>query len=77
MRSVAAVGRLLGGRLGGLPDPVVLEMATCHWGLSTLWSHKELDYRPRAPRQTLVDTVHFIRAECPELGARVPQRAVA
>ncbi|WP_338864449.1 NAD-dependent epimerase/dehydratase family protein [Myxococcus stipitatus] len=44
-----------------LPDPVVLEMSTCHWGFKTLWSHEELDYRPRAHRQTLSDTVAWLR----------------
>ncbi|QSQ13770.1 NAD-dependent epimerase/dehydratase family protein [Myxococcus landrumensis] len=46
-----------------LPDPVVLEMSMCHWGFKTLWSHEELDYRPRGHRQTLSDTVAWLRAE--------------
>lgn len=46
-----------------LPDPVVLEMSTCHWGFKTLWSHEELDYRPRGHRQTLSDTVAWLREE--------------
>jgi len=45
----------------GLPDPVVLEMATRFWGLSTLWSHAELGYAPRGARQTLSDTVAWLR----------------
>ncbi|AGC47371.1 NAD dependent epimerase/dehydratase family protein [Myxococcus stipitatus DSM 14675] len=45
-----------------LPDPVVLEMSMCHWGFKTLWSHEELDYRPRGHRQTLSDTVAWLRA---------------
>lgn len=55
----------LGSRvpLKKLPDPVVLEMSRCHWGLKTLWSHAELDYRPRNDRQTLSDTVAWLRAE--------------
>lgn len=44
-----------------LPDPVVLEMSSRYWGLSTLFSHTELDYRARLPRQTLVDTVEWLR----------------
>ncbi|WIG95640.1 NAD-dependent epimerase/dehydratase family protein [Myxococcus sp. SDU36] len=44
-----------------LPDPVVLEMSTCHWGFKTIWSHEELDYRPRSHRQTLSDTVAWLR----------------
>jgi len=45
----------------GLPDPVLLEMAQHHWGLSSLWSQRELGYAPRGPRQTLVDTVSWLR----------------
>jgi len=53
---------MLGGRLHpSLPDPVVLEMATCFWGLSSLFAH-ELGYAPRPGRQTLCDTVNWLRA---------------
>ncbi|AKQ68370.1 NAD dependent epimerase/dehydratase family protein [Myxococcus hansupus] len=44
-----------------LPDPVVLEMSTCHWGFKSLWSHDELGYAPRSHRQTLSDTVAWLR----------------
>lgn len=50
-----------------LPDPVVAEMAGYHWGLSTLWSHRELGYAPRTGRQTLLDTVVWLRANHPAL----------
>ncbi|MET0405221.1 MAG: NAD-dependent epimerase/dehydratase family protein [Cystobacter sp.] len=50
-----------------LPDPVLLEMSTCHWGLSTLWSDVELGYKVRAPRQTLVETVAWLRDHHPAL----------
>jgi len=50
-----------------LPDPVVLEMASHHWGFTSLWSHAELGYASRAARQTLVDTVTWLRAHHPEL----------
>ncbi|PZR15080.1 MAG: NAD-dependent epimerase [Archangium gephyra] len=56
------VGSLAKLGLKKLPDPVVLEMSTHHWGLKTLWSHEELDYRPRSDRQTLSDTVAWLRA---------------
>lgn len=55
------VGSLAKLGLKKLPDPVVLEMSTHHWGLKTLWSHDELDYRPRSDRQTLSDTVAWLR----------------
>ncbi len=52
----------LGGKLHpALPDPVVLEMATCFWGLTSLFAH-ELGYQPRPGRQTLCDTVNWLRA---------------
>jgi nucleoside-diphosphate-sugar epimerase len=44
-----------------LPDPVVLEMSTCYWGLSSLFAH-ELGYAPRPARQTLADTVAWLRS---------------
>jgi len=56
--------------LHGVPDPVVLEMASHHWGLRSLWSHDELGYASRAPRQTLVDTVTWLRAHHPDLADR-------
>ncbi len=51
-----------------IPDPVIAEMAGCYWGMSTLWSHEELGYRSRAPRQTLVDTADWLSRNHPELG---------
>ena len=36
-------------------------MATCFWGLSSLFAH-ELGYVPRPGRQTLCDTVNWLRA---------------
>jgi dihydroflavonol-4-reductase len=44
-----------------VPDPVVLEMSTCYWGLSSLFA-RELGYAPRPGRQTLSDTVAWLRA---------------
>jgi nucleoside-diphosphate-sugar epimerase len=43
-----------------LPDPVVLEMSTCYWGLTSLFAH-ELGYAPRSARQTLSDTIEWLR----------------
>jgi dihydroflavonol-4-reductase len=64
-RTVSRIAGGLGLKVPSwVPDPVVAEMASVHWGLSTLWS-EQLGYIPRAPRQTLVDTVQFIRAHHP------------
>lgn len=45
-----------------LPDPVVFELASRHWGLSTRYSEEDLGFRARAPEVTIADTVAWIRA---------------
>jgi len=63
LASVAGASRLaLPAKLTFGIDPVLLEMASCYWGLSTLYAHDELDYRSRPARQTLADTVSYLRA---------------
>ena len=44
-----------------LPDPVVFEMAAKFWGLRSRYAEAELDYRSRDPKETLQDTVQWIR----------------
>jgi hypothetical protein len=58
---LAKIGARLPKRPHWLPDPVVLEMSTCYWGLTSLFAH-ELGFAPRAPRQTLSDTIEWLRA---------------
>jgi nucleoside-diphosphate-sugar epimerase len=48
-------------RLHVLPDPVVVEMAAHHWGACSLYA-SEIGYKPRDPRETLRDTVDWLRA---------------
>ena len=55
------------GRKSPLPDPVVIEMARHYWGLTSLHSGRELGYTARPPRQTLADTVAWLRGHHPEL----------
>ncbi|HEY1100836.1 MAG TPA: NAD-dependent epimerase/dehydratase family protein [Myxococcota bacterium] len=50
-----------------IPDPVITEMSSCYWGLSSLWSKEELGYQTRDPRQTLVDTADWLKRNHPEL----------
>lgn len=45
-----------------LPDPVVVEMAAHWWGLRSLHSAEELDWKPRSPQETLRDTVEWLRS---------------
>jgi len=69
---LARVASLAGRRPSFVPDPVVLEMSTCHWGLASLFAH-ELGYTPRAARQTLSDTVGWLRAnEAPAAAHAAP-----
>jgi nucleoside-diphosphate-sugar epimerase len=54
-----------------LPDPVVIEMAAHHWAVTSLHAGRDLGHAPRPPRQTLSDTVAWLRAHHPKLaGAR-------
>lgn len=58
---LAKVAGLTPRRPSWIPDPVVLEMSLCFWGLSSLYAH-ELGYNPRSARQTLSDTVSWLRS---------------
>lgn len=53
--------RLLGEPPHLLPDPVVVEMAASFWGVRSLYAEGELGYRSRDPRETLRDTVAWLR----------------
>jgi nucleoside-diphosphate-sugar epimerase len=44
-----------------LPDPVVFEMAAKYWGLRSRWAETELNYRSRDPKETLSDTVQWLK----------------
>jgi nucleoside-diphosphate-sugar epimerase len=52
-----------------VPDPVVVEMASHWWGLSGAAAAEDLDWKARDPRETLRDTVSWLRAHAPELAA--------
>jgi dihydroflavonol-4-reductase len=66
--AAAAIGRVAGGRLPSLvPDPVVIEMARHHWGAASRYAAEELGYRTRDGRETLTDTVAWLRAHHPAL----------
>jgi nucleoside-diphosphate-sugar epimerase len=56
------LGILLKGEpLRVLPDPVVIEMAARYWDIHSLYAAEELAYTPRDGRETLADTVHWLR----------------
>jgi len=44
-----------------LPDPVVVEMASHYWGVASRHAERDLDFRARDPRETLADTVRWLR----------------
>lgn len=48
-----------------VPDPVVIEMAAHWWGIRSLYSAADLDWKPRDPRETLRDTVEWLRHHGP------------
>jgi nucleoside-diphosphate-sugar epimerase len=51
-----------------LPDPVVVEMAAHHWGTRSLHAPRDLGYKSRDARETLRDTIDWIRAHHPAFG---------
>jgi hypothetical protein len=54
-------------RLGVLPNPVMIEMASRYWGVTSLYAEAELGYRVRDGAETLADTVEWLRAHHPAL----------
>lgn len=70
---IAGADEWLGMRLKGeplhfFPGPVVIEMAKYYWGLKSLYAKEELGYESRDPKETLRDTVAWLRAHHPQLG---------
>jgi nucleoside-diphosphate-sugar epimerase len=63
------LARAVGRPRSWLPDPVHIEMSEHFWGLRSLHAD-ELGYRPRPLRQTLVDTIAWLRDHHPDLRAR-------
>jgi len=66
-RLIAAADEWIGVSLRGEPlhiflDPVVVEMASHYWGLTSLYAATDLGYEPRDPLVTLRDTVDWLRA---------------
>ena len=56
------LGILLKGEpLRVLPDPAVIEMAARYWDIRSLYAAEELGHVPRDGRETLVDTVRWLR----------------
>jgi dihydroflavonol-4-reductase len=60
--ALARINHFAGHRVHLLPDPVLIEMASRHWGLSSRFASADLMYSCRDPDETLADTVDWIRA---------------
>jgi nucleoside-diphosphate-sugar epimerase len=58
-RILAGASAALG--LSLLPDPVVVEMASHWWGVRSRYAEAELGLRRREPRETLRDTIAWLR----------------
>lgn len=48
-----------------LPDPVVIEMASHYWDARSRFAEAELGFRTRDPRETLADTIAWLREHAP------------
>jgi dihydroflavonol-4-reductase len=64
---LARLNELTGRRLHVVPDPVVIEMASHHWGVASRYAEADLGYRSRPPEETLADTAAWMRANHPDL----------
>jgi dihydroflavonol-4-reductase len=58
---LARINDKTGLRLHVIPDPVVIEMASHHWGLASRHAEVDLGYRSRPPEETLRDTIEWMR----------------
>lgn len=58
--------------LSPLPDPVVVELAAHCWRTSSRYAEPELGYQSRDPRETLRDTVVWLRRHHPALEGLAP-----
>lgn len=64
----------LTARLGieALPDPSVIEMASRHWAVRSRYAEQDLGYRSRPARETMADTVAWLRVNHPALSGTPP-----
>jgi nucleoside-diphosphate-sugar epimerase len=74
-RGVAAAVESLAHRLGRhspIPDPVIMEMGSHHWDIGSRHAETELGYRSRPARETLQDTIDWLKAHHPALAVGGP-----
>jgi hypothetical protein len=58
---LAKLNEATGRRLHFIPDPVVIEMARHHWGISSRYAATDLGFYPRPAEETLRDTIHWMK----------------
>lgn len=58
---LAKLNELTGRRLHFIPDPVVIEMARNHWGISSRYASADLGFHPRPAQETLRDTINWMK----------------
>ncbi|MEO8193088.1 MAG: NAD-dependent epimerase/dehydratase family protein [Gemmatimonadales bacterium] len=68
----AKLNEATGHRLHVVPDPVVIEMASHHWRISSRYAESDLAYKPRPAAETIADTVAWMRRHHPDLSAGAP-----
>ena len=62
-----ALGPLtLGKSKSWFPDPVLVEMASRHWGLKSRYAQADLGYEPRCGTETLRDTLDWLAENPPQ-----------
>ena len=64
---VAKLAELVGFTSHVLPDPVIMEMGAHHWDLSSRYAESDLGYHTRPARETIADTVAWLRLNHPDL----------
>ena len=72
----AQAARLIGRKRSWLPDPVIVEMGQCYWGLSSRYAARDLGHSPRPWDETLGDTIAWLTVFHPEVAAKVGRRAI-
>jgi dihydroflavonol-4-reductase len=67
LHALAMANEKVGAPLSLLPDPVVIEMARHYWDAGSRYSAEDLGFTNRPPRETLEDTIGWLRAHHPDL----------
>jgi dihydroflavonol-4-reductase len=64
---LAKLAELTGLKFYAIPNPVIIEMGTHHWEISSRYAESDLGYHSRPAEETIADTVAWLRLNHPEL----------